>query len=120
MSFSGFGSARYLGHQTIVLEQPTSHLVCGQEVYLKNSVDWKLVRGDVNGFDLNEIIRFPCPASLLNEAFLRVCRGNVPKRTLVVSTSDKPWFDDRCVLAHRAKQSAYRVGSRSRTQFDWE
>ena len=32
----------------------------------------------------------------------------------------KPWFDDRCVLAHRAKQRVYGVGSRSRTQADLE
>ena len=38
----------------------------------------------------------------------------------MVKTDDKPWFDDRCVLVHCAKQRAYRVWSRSRTQADWE
>ena len=32
-----------------VIEQPISHLVCRQEVYLKNSVKWELVRGNVKG-----------------------------------------------------------------------
>ena len=38
----------------------------------------------------------------------------------MVRTGDKPWFDDRCVLAHRAKKRAYRPWSRSRKQADWE
>ena len=38
----------------------------------------------------------------------------------MVKTGVKPWFDDRCVLAHLAKQRAYRVWSRRRTQVDWE
>ena len=29
----------------VVLEQPIPHLLCRLEVYLKNSADWKLVRG---------------------------------------------------------------------------
>ena len=36
----------------------------------------------------------------------------------VVRMGDKPWFDDRSVLAHCAMQRAYRVWSSSRTQAD--
>ena len=46
------------------------------------------------------IIRFSCPVLSINEALLRDIRDRVPKRTIVVKTSEKPWFDDRCVLAH--------------------
>ena len=35
----------------VVLEQPTPHLVCRQDVYLKNYVNWELARGDVKGFN---------------------------------------------------------------------
>ena len=35
----------------VVLEQSIPHLVCRQEVYLKNSVDWELVKGDVKGLN---------------------------------------------------------------------
>ena len=35
----------------VVLEQPIHHSVYRQEVYLKNSVDWELVRGDVKGLN---------------------------------------------------------------------
>ena len=52
----------------VVLEQPIHHLVCRQDVYHKNSVDWNLVRRDVNGLNWNGIINSPCPASSLNEA----------------------------------------------------
>ena len=38
----------------------------------------------------------------------------------MVRIGDKPWLDDWCVLAHRAKQRACRVWSRSRTRDDWE
>ena len=53
-----FGSpVRTLYHSVIfidvVLEQPIPHLVCGQEFYLKNAVDWELVRGDVSGLNWN-------------------------------------------------------------------
>ena len=80
-------------------------------------VNW--VRGDVKGLNWIEIIRSPWPVLSLSEALLRVISNRVAKRTIVVKTGDKPWFDDWC-LAHRAKQRAYRVWSRSRTQADWE
>ena len=38
----------------------------------------------------------------------------------MVKTGETPLFDDRCVLAHRAKQRAYRVWSWSRSQADWK
>ena len=38
----------------------------------------------------------------------------------MVRTGDKPWFEDRCALAHRAKQRAYRLWSRSKMQAIWE
>ena len=44
----------------------------------------------------------------------------VPMRTILVRTGDKSSLDDRCVLAHHAKQRVYRGCSRSRTQADWE
>ena len=90
-----------------MLEQPIPYLVCRQEVYRKNSVNWELVKGDVKGPNWNGIIKSPCPRSSLHEALLRVIRNRVHKRTIVVKTGDKPWFDDRCVLVHRAKQRAY-------------
>ena len=59
----------------VALEQPIPHLVCRQEVHLKNSVDWELVRGDVKSLNRNEIIRSLCPVSSLNEALLRIIRA---------------------------------------------
>ena len=35
----------------VVLEQPIPHLMCRQEVYLKNCVDWSLVREDEKGLN---------------------------------------------------------------------
>ena len=78
------------------------------------------MRGDVKGLNWNGIIRSLCPASLLSEALLRVIRGRVPNLKKTIRTGDKPWFDDRCSLAHRAKQRAYRVWSRRRAQTNWE
>ena len=69
--------------------------MCKQEVHLKNPVDWKLVKRDVTGLNLNEIIRSSCLVSSLNEELMRVIRNRVSKRTIVVRTMDKPWFDDR-------------------------
>ena len=40
-----------------------AHRICRQEVYLKKSVDWKLVRGIVKGLDWHEIISSPCPGT---------------------------------------------------------
>ena len=57
-----------------------------QEVYFKNCVDWKLVRGDAKGLNLNEISRSPSSVSSLNEALLRVIRDRVSNRTIVVRT----------------------------------
>ena len=74
----------------VVLEQTVPHLVCRQEVYLKNSVDWELVRGDVKSLDWNEIIRSPCSVSSLNKALLCFIRDRVRKWTIVVRIADKP------------------------------
>ena len=41
----------------VVLEQYCPPLVCRQDVYLKNSVNWELVREDVKGLNWNKIIR---------------------------------------------------------------
>ena len=43
-----------------------------QVVYLKNSVDWKLARGDVKGLNWNEIFRSLYRVSSLYGALLRV------------------------------------------------
>ena len=48
-----------------VMEQPIPHMVCRQEVYPKNSVNWELVR-DVKGLNWNGIIRSSCPALWLS------------------------------------------------------
>ena len=101
-----------------MLEHSIPHFVCRQEVYLQQSSDRELVRGNVKGLNWTEIIRYHCPVSSLNETLLRVIRNRVLKQTIAVRMGDKPKFDNRCVLAHRAKQRAYRVWRRSRTQDD--
>ena len=63
----------------------------------------------MKGLNWNGIIRSPYLVSSLNEALLHFIRDTVPKRAIVVRTGYKPWFDDRYVFAHRAKQRAYRV-----------
>ena len=54
------------------------------QIYLKNLVDWELVRGDVKGLNCYEIIRALCPVSSLNEVLLRVIRIRVPNRMIVM------------------------------------
>ena len=80
----------------------------------------ELVRGDVKGLKWNRIIRSPCPVSSLNEALLRLIKGRVSKRTIVIRTGDKPSLDDWCVLAHLMKQRVYGVWGCGRAQADWE
>ena len=86
-----------LDHSTVfiyaVLKTPIPHFVCRQEVYLKNSVDWELTRGNKKGLNCKEIIMFPCPVSSLNKALLRVLRDRAPKRAIVVKAGDKPLFE---------------------------
>ena len=71
-----------------------------QEVYLKNYVDWELVRGFVNDLNWNGIIKLGIIAKGSPVAWFR---DKVPKRTSVIKKDDKPWFDDRYVLTHRMK-----------------
>ena len=82
------------GHSAVfiddVLEQPIPLSVCRQKVYLKNSVDWELVREEVMSLNRNEFIRSLYPVPSLNEALLHVIRERVPKRTIVIRTGDKP------------------------------
>ena len=73
----------------VVLEQPIPHEMCRQEVYLKNSVDWELVRGVVMSLIWRGAIRCPCPVSSLNGALIHVLKDRVPKPTLVVRSGNK-------------------------------
>ena len=59
----------------VVLEQSIPHLVCRQKVFLKNSVDWEMIRRHVKGLNCNRILRFLCPVSLRNEALFCVLLG---------------------------------------------
>ena len=74
----------------------------------------------MRGLDWNETIRSSCPLSSLTESLLRILSDKVPKLTIMVRTGDRPLSDNRYVLAHCAKQKAYRMQSRSKTQVDWE
>ena len=94
--------------------------MCRQEVHLKYSVGWDLIGGDVKGLNWKEIVSSPCPVSSLTKTLMCITRDRVSKRTIGVRTGDKPWFDDRCVLAHRVKPRVYRVWSSSTMQTDWE
>ena len=96
----------------VMLEQLISHFVCRQEYHLKNSLDRELVRGDVKCLNWNGIIESLCPVSSRNEALLLAIRDGVPKRTIVVRTEEKLWFEGRCVLEWGL--------SRSRKQAVWE
>ena len=69
-------------------------MVCRQEIHLKNSADWELVRENVKSLNWKGIIRSPCLVSSLNQILWRVIGNRVPKRTIVVRRGDKPWFDD--------------------------
>ena len=70
--------------------------------------------GDVKGLSSwNEIISSSCPVSTLIEALLRVFRNRVLKRILLVKAGNNLGLKTG-VLAHRAKQRAYRVWNRSR------
>ena len=73
-----------------MLEQPISHLVCRQDVYLKNSVNWEMVRGDVTGLNENRILWSPFPVSSLSEALFCVISDRMFKPTSLVRTRDKP------------------------------
>ena len=61
----------------------------------------------MKGLNWNEIIKSPCLVSSLNETLLRVIRDKVSMRMIGVRTSDKPWFNYRCVCGqdHRVKQT---------------
>ena len=76
----------------VVLEQPKPHLVCRQAVFLKNSVNWQLVRENVKSLNWNEILSFPCPLLSLNGALLRVIRNRVLKQMSLVRGVYKHWL----------------------------
>ena len=58
------------------------------------------------------------PGIIANKTLLRLLRIEFKRGRMRSDTRDKPWFDDRYYLAHRAKQRAYRVCSPSRTHGD--
>ena len=67
-----------------------------------------MVKGDVKGLNWNGIIN-PLPGIIATQGIVAWYYDRVPKRTIVVRTGDKPCFENRCVLAHRAMQRTYRV-----------
>ena len=74
----------------------------------------------MKGLSWKKIIMSPSPVLTINEALSSGIPNRVPKRTIVVRTGNKPYFDNQCILAHCAKQWTYRVWSRSKMRVDFE
>ena len=118
---SPIGSSDHSALQVkLSLNQTPSHTVVEREVFLKNSVNWDLVRGDVLGMDWRYILGSDCPASSLNRVLSGIVVARVPTRTLRINSKNRPWFDNDCLLASRDKQEAYKRWSSNRTAENWD
>ena len=78
------------------------------------------MKDDVSHLPWRSILSSDCPVTALNTALSAIVSARVPKRLIQFNSRNEPWFDARCVDAHRSKQVAYKRWSRSRTLSNWE
>ena len=96
-------------------------IVVSQKVYLKSRVNWEAVSSELSNVCWSQIYRDEAPASRLTEVLVDIMERRVPSRTLRRRLRDKPWFNDNCRRAYRAKQQAYRRWTRGgRDQSLWD
>ena len=104
----------------IQVTQPIQPVVSEGVVFLKNRVDWSLVRQDVMGMQWRAIYGAVCPVTALNTSLNAIIERRVPTRNIKFRSQSKPWFNDECQRAKRAKDVAYRKWTRDRTRSNFE
>ena len=91
----------------VKINQPVYPVVTDRVVYLKNRVDWTVIRKDVLDIPWRIIYNAVCPVTALNSVLNGIIVRRVPSRTIKVRPQCKPWSDEECYLAKRAKEEAY-------------
>ena len=100
----------------IVINQPVLPVVSDRVVYLKKRVDWSSVRHDILQIPWRDVLEAACPVTALSSSLEEIIVNRVPKRTIKVRMKSKPWFDEECQIAKRAKDEAYNFWKRHRSR----
>ena len=70
----------------VKINQPVFPVVTDRVVYLKNRVDWTVIRKDVLDIPWRTIYNYVCPVAALNSVMDEIIVRQVPTRTIKVHT----------------------------------
>ena len=103
----------------IKTEQAAPEISFSRKVYLKSQAGWNGIENDLANISWPEIYRQDNCIATLNAAFVELIDKHIPSRLVHFRNKDKAWFNYDCRRAHLAKQEAYRLWQRNRSDLTW-
>ena len=90
-----------------------------RKIYLKSQADWDDILNDLCELDWPDIYRQVDFVAFMNDGFERIIVRRIPSRVTKFRIKDKAWFNEDCKRANLAKQEAYQLWRRNRSDITW-
>ena len=104
---------------TIKTEQAVPDISFSHKIYLKSQDDWDGILSDLHELDQPDIYRQVDFVASMNDGFERIIARRIPSRVIKFHNKDKAWFNEVCKRANLAKQEAYQLWRRNRSDITW-
>ncbi len=95
-----------------------AHIII-REVFLKNKVNWSVVRDEIAKIILSLLFHNDDPVVVLNDSLKDIISRKVPLKCIKYRSNDKAWFTNDCRKAREYKQAAYHRWSRCPSDASW-
>ena len=102
----------------IKTEHAVPDISFSRKIYLKSQADWNGILNDLRELDWPDIYRQVDFVASMNDGFERIVR-RIPSRVIKFCIKDKAWFNEDCKRANLAKQEAYQLWRRNRSDITW-
>ena len=89
------------------------------KIYLKSQADWDGILNDLRELDWPDIYRQVDFVASMNDGFERIIVRRIPSRVIKFRINDKAGFNEDCKQANLAKQEAYQLWRRNRSDITW-
>ena len=90
-----------------------------RKIYLKSQADCDGILNDFRELDWPDIYRQVDFFASMNEGFERIIVRRISSRVVKFCIKDKAWFNEDCRWANLAKQKAYQLWRRNRSDITW-
>ena len=103
----------------IKTEHAVPDISFSRKIYLKSQADWDGILNDLRELDWPDIYRQVDFVASMNDGFERIIVRRIPSRVIKFRIKDKAWFNEDCKRANLAKQEAYQLWRRNRSDITW-